>query len=277
MKRSVPAYFDFLIDGFSRGVVGRCVHLGHWDEPCAGASMAPDEFARAQDRLDETLLGMADLRDGQSVLDVGCGFGGSLQKVDSRVRHARLVGVNIDPRQLAICRQLKPHETNIFEWVEADGCELPFQNETFDRVLCIEAMFHFASRQRFFIEAARVLRERGVLVVSDLSLDGESTAAELPGFCIEAMLRDGYGPWPEPWLEGGDCRGLGEAAGFSCTRYLDATAETRPTHRFTVPPHLSDRRDPGEPTLRAGLMLKWLHEHGHLRCVYVRFDKPAFR
>ena len=92
---------------------------------------------------------------------------------------------------------------------------------------------------------------------------------------MEAMLRDGYGPWPEPWLEEVACRGLGEAAGFRCTQIVDATAETKPSHRFTVPPHLSDRRDPGEATLRAGLMLKWLHEHGHMRCTYVRFDKPA--
>ncbi|MFI5455218.1 MAG: methyltransferase domain-containing protein [Isosphaerales bacterium] len=277
MKRTVPAYFDFLIDGFERGLVGRSVHLGHWDQPSGGVTSGPDEFARAQDRLDEVLLGMADFQDGQSVLDVGCGFGGSLQKVDRRFRNVRLVGVNIDPRQLAICRQLGPREGNVFEWIEADACDLPFADATFDRVLCIEAMFHFASRRVFFREAARVLRPGGVLVISDLDLDRSATRADLPGFCIEAMLRDGYGPWPEPWGEEVDGRALGGAAGLTCTRFLDATAQTRPSHRFTVPAHLGDGRDPGEPTLRAALMLKWLHEHGHLRCVYMRFDKPPDR
>jgi MPBQ/MSBQ methyltransferase len=277
MKPRVPAYFDFLIDGFARGLFGRCVHLGHWDQSLEGFTGAPDEFAKAQDRLDEILLGMADLRNGQSILDVGCGFGGSLQKVDRRFANLRMVGVNIDPRQLAICRQLEPREGNVFEWTLADACDLPFADATFDCVLCIEAMFHFASRREFFRDASRVLRPGGVLVISDLILERPAAGPELPGFCIEAMLRDGYGPWPEPWGEAADDRALAGAAGLACTQFLDATAQTCPSHRFTVPGDLGDRRDPGEPTLRAGLMLKWLHEHGYLRCVYMRFDKPSER
>jgi len=273
MTRAVPAYFDFLIDGFARGQIGRSVHLGHWDQPSEVETSRPGEFARAQERLDEILLEMADLADGQSILDVGCGFGGSLQKVDNRFENLRMTGLNIDPRQLAICRQLRPKEGNKLEWIEADACCLPFADQTFDRVLCIEAMFHFTSRRAFFHEAARVLRPGGVLAATDLYLDRSAPGTGLPGFCFEAILNDGYGPWPEPWGDEVGDRNLGTAAGLACIRFRDATEETRPSHCFTVPGHLDGRRDPGTSTLRAGLMLKWLHENGHLRCVYMRFDK----
>ena len=40
-------------------------------------------------------------------------------------------------------------------------------------------------------------------------------------------------------------------------------------------PYDSDtQRDPGNPLLRAAMMLKWLHNRGHLQYVYMRFDKP---
>jgi MPBQ/MSBQ methyltransferase len=275
MTSAVPAYFDFLIDGFERGHVGRSVHLGHWDDPAAVEMSRPREFERAQERLDEILLGMAGLADGHAIIDVGCGFGGTLQKVDGRFTNLRLTGVNIDPRQLAICGQLEPSPSNQMVWTLADASCLPFEDAAFDRVLCIEAMFHFLSRHAFFQEAARVLRPGGALVASDLYLDRSARGPSVPGFCIEAMLRDGYGPWPEPWGDEIGHRGLGTAAGLVCTQFRDATAETRPSHRFTVPADLDDRRDPGSATLRSGLMLRWLHDHDHLRCVYMRFDKPS--
>ena len=38
---------------------------------------------------------------------------------------------------------------------------------------------------------------------------------------------------------------------------------------------LAERRDPGDTSSRAALMLRWLHRNGHLRYLYMRFDKPA--
>ena len=101
MRQAVPPYFDYLIESFRLGKAGRYVHLGHWDAPPAmDAQPQPGEFERAQARLTQVLLGMADLRDGQNVLDVGCGFGGSFELLNRHLRNTSLTGVNIDPRQL---------------------------------------------------------------------------------------------------------------------------------------------------------------------------------
>lgn len=109
---AVPPYFDRMIEGLRRGEGGRWVHLGHWD---AAPGNAPGEFARAQARMDTVLLGMADLRAGQRVLDVGCGFGASLDAINRSLGGMRLTGVNIDPRQLELCRQLEPRQGNAFD------------------------------------------------------------------------------------------------------------------------------------------------------------------
>ena len=199
MERRIPLYSESLIERFHRGEVGRLVHLGHWDEPPSATS--PDEFRRAQQRLNDVLLGMADLRDGQAVLDVGCGLGGALADINQRYRNMRLVGVNIDPRQLELCDQLEPLNQNQLRWVTADACSLPFPDAGFDRLLCIEAAFHFASRRVFLQEAARVLRPGGVLVLADIILSPVTQNEECPEFVNEAALRDGYGPWPDVWGE----------------------------------------------------------------------------
>ncbi len=79
-----------------------------------------------------------------------------------------LTGLNIDARQLAAAEaQTKPANGNKIGWVEADACRLPFEDNSFDRVLAVECIFHFPSREKFLAEAARVLKPGGYLAVSD--------------------------------------------------------------------------------------------------------------
>src|SRR5262249_34101484 len=99
--------------------------LGHWDRPqAAGAERA--EFGDAQARLDDILLEMADLRPGQRVLDVGCGLGATLETINRRMSGMTLTGLNIDPRQLELCRGIEPANGNRLSWQEGDACSLPF-------------------------------------------------------------------------------------------------------------------------------------------------------
>jgi len=56
-------------------------------------------------------------------------------------------------------------------------CRLPFPDASFNHVLCVEAMFHFASRRTFFAEAARVLKPGGAMVASDIGRPGVHEAA----------------------------------------------------------------------------------------------------
>jgi cyclopropane fatty-acyl-phospholipid synthase-like methyltransferase len=269
----LPSYLEPLLEGFRRGQTGRSVHLGHWDRPqAAGGERA--EFGRAQARLDDLLLEMADLHPGQSVLDVGCGLGGTLQTINLRMSGMALAGLNIDARQIELCRGIEAAHGNRLSWEEGDACCLPFAAASFDRLLCIEAMFHFASRRAFFAEAARVLRPGGVLVASDIVASPAARELETPAFHVAASIDAGFGPWPDLWSHDADHRALAAAAGLHCTQWCDATANTLPSHRFTTPSRRA-RHDPGDIVANAALMLEWLHVNGHLQYLYLRFDKAA--
>lgn len=272
VQGQVPAYFDYLIEAFHRGEAGRYVHLGYWN---TSPGATGETFAAAQQRLDEKLAAMAGLEAGQAILDAGCGFGGTLGSLNRHLSGMRLAGVNVDRRQLDICRMQQPASGNRFEWHEADACRLPFPDQSFDRVLCIEAMFHFRSRREFFLEAARVLKPGGALIGSDITIAQSAQALEVPGFCIEAPLQDGYGPWPDFWGDDADHAALAGAAGLRVAALQDATANTLPSHRFTAPRDADESRDTGNVALRAALMLRWLHREGHLRYWLFRFDQPG--
>jgi MPBQ/MSBQ methyltransferase len=255
-----------LIDGFRQDHAGRDVHLGYWDDPPAlSVPCGVEEFATAQRRLTEILVGLSGSRGGQSVLDVGCGFGGTLD-VLARTRSIRLTGVNIDPRQLEICRSISRDRSELW-LVLADACSLPFEAASFDTIFCVEAMFHFSARRLFLSEAARVVRTGGRMVLSDILLRDPGGDAPWPSGTIERVMRQEYGPWPQLWLTADEIMTMASDASFEALDFIDATKQTLPTYRITAPKIDSQR--PNQPS--AGTVMRWLHERGYLTYVCTSF------
>lgn len=166
-------YFDMLFAALERGepglseAFGRHVHWGYW-----GPSDRPDgslaDFALAAERLTRRLCDIAAVRDGDHVLDAGCGLGGTIASLDERFKNLSLVGLNIDPRQVARASEtVRPRGDNRISFQVGDACRMPFADASFDKVLAVECIFHFPSRERFFAEARRVLRPGGRLTLCD--------------------------------------------------------------------------------------------------------------
>jgi ubiquinone/menaquinone biosynthesis C-methylase UbiE len=258
---ALPPYFDALIAARRAGQVGRHVHLGYWDAlpalavPPAGGG----EFEAAQARLTERIIGLAATRSGDAVLDIACGFGGTLAALDERFADLRLTGLNIDRRQLALCRGAVRRPGNTLSLVAADACALPFPPAVFDRVFCVEAMFHFASRRRFLTEAARVLRPGGRLVVCDILLRQPQSSAPWDAATIAAIIRRDYGPWPAPWVAVADILAWAEEAGLEPVEVQDGSAATLPSYRFVAPARAVAARQAS-----AGEVFRWLHMRGWL-------------
>ncbi len=260
---AVPAYFDGLLQAHAHGAWGRWVHLGLWDTaPSAQELARPGAYDKAMAYLDDRLRALADLCDGQCVLDVGCGLGGTIQAINARHHGMQLVGINIDPRQLAACSRLQARQGNGLLWLQADATALPWLSAAADRVLCVEAMFHFASRRAFLLEAARVLAPGGVLVASDIVITG-ATPDE-----AQAIV-GGFGPWPDLANAAAfDLTDLASEAGLRVDSCIDATAATLPSHHFTGSGGSIDCSK--DPVARACHALRKLHERGALRYLLLR-------
>jgi SAM-dependent methyltransferase len=201
------------------------LHWGLYDDPATGDD-SPEGYVEAATNLTERVVAAAGIADGRTVLDVGCGFGGTLAHIAGRNRGCRLAGLNIDERQLAWARRLLGPAPPL---VAGDGCFLPVAPGSLDHVLAVECVFHFASRKGFFREAARVLRLGATLALSDFVLAPGGLAAFLAQ-TAELGPGDWYGRSSAP-LTSAAYERLGRATGFDLLDDDDITARTLPTYR----------------------------------------------
>ena len=181
---------------------------------------------------------LAGIGDGDRVLDVGCGFGGTLASLDSRFERLVLVGLNYDGRQLARARaEVRPRPGNELRWVEADACAMPLEDGSFDAVLAIESACHFASRERFFREARRLLRPGGRMVVVDFVPAGVAKPATAAWDLLAGRLFARLYGEHRMSFTAGDYRRLARATGFAthpdAIVEMDVTRHTLPSYPYT--------------------------------------------
>jgi malonyl-CoA O-methyltransferase len=131
----------------------------------AYASWAPCYPAHAHNRLMEVeehaVCDLLPTVSGRAVLDAGCGTGRYL-KLLSQEGAAALVGVDRSADMLRCVH------TQTARLVRADLRCLPFQDQSFDVVVCGLTLMDVAELDVAILEMARVLRPNGALVYSTL-------------------------------------------------------------------------------------------------------------
>ena len=99
-------------------------------------------------------LDLAAIEPGQRVLDLGCGTATLLLLLKERCPSADVVGVDGDPKVLALARAKAEKQGVAIRFDEALATRLPYGDASFDRVLS-SLMLHHLSRD----EKLRALRE----------------------------------------------------------------------------------------------------------------------
>lgn len=116
----------------------------------------------------ETEFALENIRLGDVVLDLGCGYGRTIRTLTQKARF--VVGVDISCSSLAFSRTyLRLNRDCLL--LQMDAANLSFLDETFDAVICIQNGISVFQRDplRLFQEAIRVVRPAGVVLFSTYS------------------------------------------------------------------------------------------------------------
>lgn len=95
----------------------------------------------------------------KNILEAGCGTGrwiGSLKK-----DKAKVFGLDYSIEMLKISRN---NEQNL-NLINADAGYIPFKNNFFDLIFCVNAIHHFPDKEKFISECKRVFASNGMLSV----------------------------------------------------------------------------------------------------------------
>lgn len=98
------------------------------------------------------------------LLDCGCGTGPMISLLYEKDSSKNYNGLDITPRMIEVARAKKLSGVN---WFVGDCENLPFEDDTFDVVICSNSFHHYPNPQAFFDSVKRVLRPGGRLILQD--------------------------------------------------------------------------------------------------------------
>jgi ubiquinone/menaquinone biosynthesis C-methylase UbiE len=177
------------------------INFGYWEK-------GTRDQREACGTLMERLLSFLPTKNG-TILDVACGKGETTAYLRKYYPAKKIAAINISEKQIQIARA----KGRDCAFVMMDAADLGFADNSFDNIICVEAAFHFLTRERFLREARRVLRPGGSLVLSDIlmTLDGERSR--------QSRSEENY------VQDLAEYRAIWHRAGFQQVELVDATTE----------------------------------------------------
>ncbi len=213
------------------------LNFGYW----GGQAKSQREASEA---LVDRLVAKIAVKGGR-ILDVACGVGASTRRLTERYAPSMITAINISEAQIAEARKRLPECT----FLVMDAARLEFPDDHFDAVICVEAAFHFNTREAFLREALRVLKPGGSLVLSDI-LNRRFAAP---------LIKLYYVPRENLITDIGAYRKQLEAVGFDAVEVEDATEVCLRYFRKQLAGWPARQRKAGRTRLGKSILRAFIH------------------
>lgn len=100
------------------------------------------------------------------LLDCGCGTAPVISLLHEKYPDKRYTGIDLTPKMIESAKA-KKLKNAVF--VVGDCEELPFEESSFDVVICSQSFHHYPDPQNFFNSVYKVLRPNGRLILRDMT------------------------------------------------------------------------------------------------------------
>lgn len=119
----------------------------------------------------EWALEFLDFGEKDQVLDIGCGGGATLRRMSKRVPKGHLTGVDYSGVSVKLSSETNAEDlrSGKMEVLEASVEALPFEEETFDKIVTVESFYFWPDPAKNLREVLRILKKGGIfLLVADI-------------------------------------------------------------------------------------------------------------
>lgn len=157
------------------------IHYGYWDDQVKN-------FPHSLIRMNEVMMETAAIKPTDKVLDAGCGVGGSSIYL-ATVLGCNVTGITLSERQVQQANENAKMKSlaSIVDFKVMDYANTDFPDESFDVVWGCESICYADDKEKFIMEAFRLLKPGGRLVIAD-------------GFVSE--FKNNEDPIIRQWLDG---------------------------------------------------------------------------
>ena len=146
-------------------------------------------FRFIENKRIRVLIQEADIRENDELLEVGCGAGHILERIDK----GNLTGIDISPVQIERAEKRLGNKAKL---ILANGELLPFKDKSFDRILCTEVFEHVLEPEKLLMEMKRVLKDNGMI---SLSIPNEKLIIITKKILLNSGLRRVLEPKESNW------------------------------------------------------------------------------
>lgn len=121
----------------------------------------------------------------ERLLDVGCGTGYLIELLKNQ-KEAEYYGLDLSPEMIKVANSKFDESVQL---VEGSADCLPYHDNTFNVVCCIQSFHHYPYPEKAMQEAYRVLKPRGLYILSDTGCSGLAKAFD--NFVFRHFMKSG--------------------------------------------------------------------------------------
>jgi SAM-dependent methyltransferase len=153
--------YDSAYGNFATDLLGQVRSEAFGEDIGQNSWLTADEYLRFFEWLE--------IKPASNVLEIGCGSGGPALFM-ARTRRCHIIGIDNNENGIATAKEMSQEQglASLVRFQYADASNpLPFEDETFDSIICIDAINHLPNRPRVLAEWRRVLKSEGRILFTD--------------------------------------------------------------------------------------------------------------